>query len=80
MFNRFRETIGPMALIMRLGAIVVAAVFLPLALGLLVDSRFGTSPFGLLIGMLLGVVISIIGVYRAVQQAYEQYSPPKEGK
>ncbi len=80
MFNRFRETVEPMALIMRLGAIVVAAVFLPLGLGLLVDNRFGTSPFGLLIGMLLGVVLSIVGVYRAVKQMYDRYSPPKEGK
>jgi len=80
LFNRFREAVEPMALIMRLGAIVVGAVFLPLALGLLIDNRFGTSPFGLLIGMLLGVVISTIGVYRAVKQVYEQYSSPKEGK
>ena len=62
---------------MRLGAIVVGAIFLPLALGLWVDNQLGTSPFGLLIGMLFGIVTSIIGVYRAVKQVYD-HSPPQE--
>jgi len=69
-----------MSVVMRLGAIVVAAIFLTLALGLWIDRYLGTSPFGLLFCMFLGVVLSIVGVYRAVQQVYDQYSPPKEGK
>ena len=69
-----------MALIIRLGAIIVTAVLLTLALGLWVDNRLGTSPCGLLIFMLIGIVISVTGAYRAVQQAYDQYELPKEEK
>ncbi|MFQ5340393.1 MAG: AtpZ/AtpI family protein [Anaerolineae bacterium] len=69
-----------MALIIRLGAIVVTAVLLTLALGLWIDNRLGTSPCGLLIFMLIGIVISVTGVYRAVQQVYDQYGLPKEEK
>lgn len=78
--KRYRETLGPMALVMRLGAIVVTAILLTLALGLLIDNRFGTSPCGLLLFMIIGVVISITGVYRTVQRVYNEYAPPKEGK
>lgn len=62
-----------MALIIRLGAIVVATVLLTLALGLWIDSRFGTSPCALLIFTFIGVVTSTTAVYRAVQQEYDRY-------
>lgn len=76
--KRYRETLGPMALIIRLGAIVVTATFVTLGLGLWVDKRLGISPCGLVIFMLIGVVISVVGVYRAVQRVYDQYGSPKE--
>jgi F0F1-type ATP synthase assembly protein I len=75
-----KETLGPMALIMRLGAIVITAIFLTLGLGLWIDKQLGSSPCGLLIFMHIGVVISIIGVYRTVQGIYDKYAPPKEEK
>lgn len=78
--KRYRETLGPVALIIRLGAIVVTAVLLTLTLGLWIDSRLRTSPCGLLVFMLIGIVISITGVYRAVQQVYGQYGSSKEEK
>jgi F0F1-type ATP synthase assembly protein I len=78
--HRLKDTLEPLGLIMRLGAIVVTAVFLTLALGLWLDNRLGTSPFGLLSCMIIGVVMAMIGVYRTVQQVYDRYSPPKEGK
>ncbi|MFQ5855392.1 MAG: AtpZ/AtpI family protein [Anaerolineae bacterium] len=63
---------------MRLGAIAATATLLPLALGLLIDSRLGTTPCGLLTFMIIGVVISIAAVYHTVQQEYDQYGSPKE--
>lgn len=78
--DQFKETLGPMALILRLGAIVSTAVLLTLALGLWVDHRLGISPCGLLVFMLVGIAISITGVYRVVQDSYNQHAPPKEGK
>lgn len=78
--DQFKEALGPVALVIRLGAIVVSAIFITLGLGLWIDNRFGISPCGLLIFMLIGIAISITGVYRTVQETYNQYAPPKEGK
>lgn len=65
---------------MRLGAIVVTAIFVTLLLGLWIDRRFGISPCGLLLFMIVGVVVSTLGVYRIVQDSYTKYAPPKEGE
>lgn len=67
-----------MALVTRLGAIVVTAILVSLALGLWIDHQFGISPCGLLVFMLIGVVVSVIAVYRTIQDTYEEYQPPKE--
>lgn len=65
---------------MRLGAIVVTTILITLALGLWIDKRLGIAPCGLLLFMLIGVALSITAVYRTVQDVYEKYAPPKEGK
>lgn len=69
-----------MAVVMQLGAIVVTAIFLTLALGLWVDRQLGISPCGLLCFMFIGVIVSITGVYRTVQRIYDEFAPPKEGQ
>ncbi|MFQ5594083.1 MAG: AtpZ/AtpI family protein [Anaerolineae bacterium] len=80
LIKQYRETLGPIALIIRLGAIVVTAVLLTLTLGLWIDNRLSTSPCGLLVFMLIGIVISVTGVYLVVQQVYDQYGSTKEEK
>lgn len=65
---------------MRLGAIVVTSVLLTLALGLWIDKRLDVFPCGLLTFMFIGVAVSIIGVYRTVQEAYNESAPPKENE
>lgn len=69
-----------MALVIRLGAIVVVSVFLTLALGFWIDRQLDISPCGLLLFMFIGVGVSIIGVYRTVQEVYNEYAPPEEEK
>lgn len=65
---------------MRLGAIVVTAIFFTLLLGLWVDRQLGVSPCGLLLFTVLGVAVSTLGVYRTVQRSYAKYAQPKEGQ
>ncbi len=78
--DRFRNTLIPVALITRLGAIVVTSILVTLALGLLIDKWLGISPCGLLLFMFIGIVLSIVGVYRTVQATYDEFAPPEEGR
>ncbi len=70
-----REFAGPVALIIRLGAIVVTSTLLPVACGLWMDQRLHSLPILTLIGLLSGTLISVVAVYRAVLQSYEEYAP-----
>ncbi len=46
-----------------LGILLAVSVLLPLIGGLVVDSRLGTAPFGVIVGMLLGIVAAVGVVY-----------------
>jgi ATP synthase protein I len=50
----------------RIGIELVAAVGIGLAMGLLIDRWLDTTPWGLLLGFLLGSGAGILNVYRAV--------------
>jgi F0F1-type ATP synthase assembly protein I len=78
--KQLKDTVVPVALIIRLGAIVVGGILGTLALGILIDKLFGISPCGLLLFMFIGIIVSIIGVYRAVQDTYDNILPPEEGR
>jgi F0F1-type ATP synthase assembly protein I len=67
-----RSTIGPIALVIQLGAIVTGATLLPLFIGIWLDSQFQTAPWITLIGLVAGVVGAIAGVYKVVSSLYRQ--------
>ncbi|MBI2644233.1 MAG: AtpZ/AtpI family protein [Candidatus Wildermuthbacteria bacterium] len=46
------------------GAVVVISLVVPLLLGVWIDKKMETSPLFLFIGLLVGTVVVIYGVYR----------------
>ncbi len=67
-----RKTVGPIAVIIQLGAMVVAATLLPLMIGLWLDLHLRTTPWITLVGMLVGVVSSTVVVYRVITSLYKR--------
>ncbi len=67
-----RNTVGPMSVIIQLGAMVVVATLLPLFVGLWLDIQLHTVPWITLMGMLVGVVSSIVAVYRVIASRYKR--------
>jgi F0F1-type ATP synthase assembly protein I len=67
-----RKTVGPISVIIQLGAMVVIATLLPLFVGLWLDRQLHTAPWITLIGMLVGVVSSIVVIYRVITSRYKQ--------
>jgi F0F1-type ATP synthase assembly protein I len=67
-----RKTVGPIAVIIQLGAVVVTTTLLPLIVGLWLDLQLRTTPWILLIGMLVGVVSSTVAVYRVITSLYKR--------
>ncbi len=54
--------------IMQLGLIMVSSILLSLAVGLWLDSRFGTAPWGILLALLIGTSAGFLGVYRLISR------------
>ena len=69
-----RQTIGPIALIFQLGAIIIVATMLPLLIGLWLDSRLNTTPWITLVGLVLGIVLAVTSVYRTISSSYKKLS------
>jgi F0F1-type ATP synthase assembly protein I len=67
-----RGTIGPISIIISLGALVVVATLLPLVAGLWLDSQLKTTPWLTLVGLVVGVIAALIGVYRVISEQYKQ--------
>lgn len=65
-----RNTVGPISVIIQLGAMVVIATLLPLFVGLWLDAQLHSVPWITLIGMLVGIVSSIVVVYRVIASRY----------
>lgn len=59
-------------ILMQLGFTMVGAIVLSLVVGLWFDGRFGTSPWGLLVAMLLGVLAGTLGVARLISEAIDE--------
>ena len=53
-----------LSIAMRIGVELVAALAVGGGLGYLVDSYFGSSPIGILIGVFLGMTAGLLNVYR----------------
>ena len=69
-----RKTIGPIALIFQLGAIIVVATMLPLFIGLWLDSRLNTTPWLTLLGFGIGVIAAVAVVYNTISSIYKKLS------
>ncbi len=67
-----RKTVGPIAVIIQLGAVVVTTTLLPLFIGLWLDLHLRTTPWIMLVGMLVGVVSSTVVVYRVITSLYKR--------
>nr|WP_314261783.1 AtpZ/AtpI family protein [uncultured Devosia sp.] len=61
---------------MRIATEFIAAIIVGCILGYLVDLGLGTSPWGLLIGMLMGFAAGILNVTRVVTQMNAASPPP----
>lgn len=71
---------APLALITQLGFTIVGSILIGVVLGLLVDRQFGTSPWGILGFILLGVVVGGIGAYRQISDSIEQETEARRHK
>ncbi|RME83891.1 MAG: AtpZ/AtpI family protein [Caldilineae bacterium] len=56
---------------------VALALFGPLLLGLTVDTVLGTAPWGLLGGMVFGMTVALILLFRSIQSRYLALAPPE---
>ena len=61
-----------------LALIVAAAMLVPTAIGYAADLRFGTTPWALLAGVLVGIVIATVGLSRNITKRYERLAPPPD--
>ncbi len=69
-----RKAIGPIALIIQLGATIVVATMLPLFIGIWLDNRLNTAPWITLVGLVLGIVLAVTSVYRTISSSYKKLS------
>ncbi len=61
-----------LTLILRLGSAVLFLSAIPLATGIWADRHLGMAPWLTLAGMLIGVAISIVEVWRVVRNRYAE--------
>ncbi|MHB1414509.1 MAG: AtpZ/AtpI family protein [Chloroflexota bacterium] len=65
-------------ILLQLGFIVVSSILLSLFLGLWVDDRFGTAPWGVLAGIVVGVLAGTVGVVRLVAKVIKEVSDQED--
>ncbi|MBI4789890.1 MAG: AtpZ/AtpI family protein [Chloroflexi bacterium] len=68
-----RNTVVPIAVIMQLGAAVVAGTLVPLFVGLWLDSVLRTTPWITLVSVVVGVITAIAAVYRIITTQYKKF-------
>ena len=66
-----RKNLRPLVL-MQLGFTMVSAILVPLFIGVWFDGRFGTTPWGILLGMAVGVGAGTVGVWKLVSSAIDE--------
>ena len=67
-----RNTVVPIAVIMQLGAAIVAGTLVPLFVGLWLDSVLHTAPWITLIAMVVGVITAVTAVYQIISTQYKK--------
>ena len=55
--------------LLQLGWFVALAVLIPLGVGVLLDRRFETAPLFILVGALVGIILSTLGAVRIASRA-----------
>ena len=55
----------------QLGWIVALSTLIPLGVGVFLDRRFGTAPFFILVGALVGIIAGTVGAVRVVSRAID---------
>jgi len=53
-------------LITELGLVMASCILIGLGIGLFIDNKFNTKPFGILIFMLIGILASFVAAYRMI--------------
>lgn len=61
--------LGPWAMLLQLGWTIALSIVGSLLVGLWIDRTFHTTPVGVLVFSLLGVIIGTVAVYRQVVRA-----------
>jgi F0F1-type ATP synthase assembly protein I len=69
-----RNTVGPIAVIVQLGATILVATLLPLLVGLWLDGIFHTTPWITLVALVVGVILAIATVYNVISTQYKKLS------
>ena len=57
---------------MHLAWVVAFSTFIPLAIGVWADRRWGTAPWLTLVGMVVGILASTVGIVRLIQRTYAE--------
>jgi F0F1-type ATP synthase assembly protein I len=66
--------------IVLLGVVVVVSTGIPLIAGVWADRRLGTEPWLTLAGVLLGVTIATVGIWRIIRRTYMRLAQPSARK
>ncbi|QGG47100.1 AtpZ/AtpI family protein [Heliorestis convoluta] len=70
--HRPRQVLKAIGIGSSIGVELAVAVYLGFAAGRYGDSRLGTDPWLMLIGVLLGIVIGFFGVYYLIKNFYRE--------
>lgn len=70
----------PLVLVMQVGCTVVGAILVGLLVGMGLDNRLQSWPFGVLLCTLLGAIAGSVGVYRLAIAAMQQAAQEKSDK
>lgn len=71
-----RQVLDGIGLAMSLGFVIIIIVFGCLFFGLWTDRQFNTSPWGILVFMVLGILTSTLAVYFLVVNQYMRRAKP----
>lgn len=59
---------GPL---LQMGWVVAFSVLVPLGIGVLLDRRYETAPLFILVGALVGIIVSTVGAVRVASRAID---------
>lgn len=66
--------------VLQLGWTVALLLLVPTALGVVVDLRLDTAPWGTVAGTLVAVTAATYGITRTIQRRYARLAPSRAGE